>query len=147
MSDTYTCNVPFAIVKIVPVEIPALPSLPPPERDRYKGEPTIVYDPNWLVSPASNFTDDNLIVHGPAWMAYIPPIRLFIDLHEVGHFFYKTEEYCDEYAFVNFMRMGYNRSTAYYALAKVLKRSPQAVGRIKTIFQTIQKTTGEFSPE
>lgn len=143
----YQCNVPFSIVKIVPVEIPQLPSLPPAERDRYKGDPTIVYDPSWTVSPASNFTDQNIIVHGPEWMKQIPPIRLFIDLHEVGHFFYKTEEYCDMFAFVNFMRMGYNRSTAYYALSNVLKSSPQNVSRIKSIFKGIQKSTGEFSPE
>lgn len=146
-SDNYTTNVPVSVVKIVPVEIPPLPSLPPPERDRYRGEPRIVYEPTWTISPASNFTEENLIVHGPGWKKLIPPIRLFIDLHEVGHFFYKTEEYCDLYAFVNFMRMGFNRSTAYYALDKVLKRSPQAMNRIKTIFQTIAKSTGEFSPE
>lgn len=147
ISDTYSCNVPFAIVKIIPVEIPPLPSLPPPERDRYKGDPQFVYDPSWTVSPASNFTEEGLIIHGPEWMKLIPPIRLFIDLHEVGHFFYKTEEYCDLYAFVNFMRMGYNKSTAYYALSKVLKASPGQVARLKTIFSTITKTDGEFSPE
>jgi hypothetical protein len=145
--DNYTCNVPFSIVKIVPVEIPKIPTLPPAERDRYQGEPTIVYDPEWTHSPASNFTEENLIVHGPVWKAQIPPVRLFIDLHECGHFFYVTEEYCDMYALVNFLRMGYNRSTAYYALSKVLRRSPENLNRIKQLFVTIQQATGAFSPE
>ena len=145
--DTYSCSAPFEIVKIVPVEIPPMPSLPPPERNRYKGEPDIIYDPDWTESPASCFTDENVIIHGPAWAELIPPIRLFIDLHEVGHFFYKTEEYCDLFAFVNFMRMGYNRSTAYYSLSKVLRVSDQSIERIKSISKTIQKATGEFSAE
>lgn len=146
-SADYYCNVPFEVLKIVPVEIPDLPSLPPPERDRYSGEPEVVYDASWTVSPASNFTQDNRIIVGPAWKNLIPPIRLFILLHEGGHFFYATEEHCDLYAFVNFMRMGYNKSTAYYSLAKVLRKSPSMVQRIKILFNTIQKTDGAFSPE
>lgn len=147
VEDTYTCNVPFDIVKIVTVEIPALPQLPPPERDRYKGEPDIIYDENWTESVASCFTDENIIVHGPAWAALIPPIRIFIDLHEVGHMFYVTEEFCDLFAYVNFMRMGYNRSTAFFSLSKVLKQSEQSVNRIRSITDVIKKTTGEFSSE
>lgn len=145
--DTYFCSVPFEIIKIVPVEIPALPELPAAERNRYKGEPEIIFDPNWNESPASCFTDENVILHGPAWMELIPPIRIFIDLHEVGHFFYRTEEFCDLFAFVNFMRMGYNRSTAYYSLSKVLRVNDQSINRIKSIFKTIQTSTGSFSPE
>lgn len=146
-TDDYTCNVPCEIIKIVPVEIPDLPRLPPAERDRLKGEPDVVYDPSWTVSPASNFTNENTIVCGPAWAALIPPVRLFILLHEQGHFFYMTEEYCDLFAFVSFMRMGYNKSTAYYTLSKVLRKSPQTVARIKTLLQTIQTADGPFQPE
>jgi hypothetical protein len=144
---SYTFNCPFSLVKMVPIEVNYnLPVLPSPERDRLK-EPVIVYDPGWTISVASNFTEEGVIVHGPGWLALIKPIRLFIDLHEVGHFFYRTEQYCDLYALVNFLRMGYNRSTAFYALTKVLGRSPEAMDRIKSMFSTITKTTGEFSPE
>jgi hypothetical protein len=145
--DTYTTSVPVEILKIVGVEIPKLPELPAPERDRYQGEPEIIYDPNWTVSPASIFTDENLIVHGPLWKEQIPPIRLFIDLHEMGHCWYVTEQYCDLYAFVNFLRMGYNRSTAYYALSKVLKSNPANISRLRNILTNIQNTSGAFSPE
>jgi hypothetical protein len=143
----YDGNVPYEIVKIVDIEIPKLPVLPKANRDRLKREPTVIYDPNWTESTASNFTEDNIIIHGPNWKKLIPPIRLFIDLHEIGHYFYQEEENCDLYAFVNFLRMGYNRSTAYYALTSVLGRQPEAVNRIRTMFQNIQKTTGEFSPQ
>lgn len=145
--DTYTANVPVSVVKVTDIIVPDLPTLPPAERDRMQGEPEIIYDPTWTVSPASNFTEENVIIHGPAWKALIPPIRLFIDLHEIGHFFYRTEEYCDLYAYVNFMRMGYNRSTAFYSLSNVLRRNEQSMNRLKSIFSTIEKTTGEFSPE
>lgn len=146
-SGDYTCNTPCDVIKVVPVEIPKLPTLPPAERDRYKGDPEIIIDPNWTISPASNFTQDNVIVCGPKWMSLIPPVKLFILLHEGGHFFYATEEYCDLFAFVSFMRMGYNKSTAFYTLDKVLRKSPQTIDRIKTLMQTIQKTDGVFSPE
>lgn len=147
IAGEYTTNVDIEIVKIVDIEIAKnLPALPPPERDRVKN-PTIIYDPSWTHTPASNFTEDGIIVHGPGWMALTPPLRLFIDLHEVGHFYYATEEYCDLYAMVNFLRMGYNRSTAYYALSMVLKRTPQAMNRVKEMFAAIVSATGEFSPE
>lgn len=147
VSDEYESNVPIVIVKIVGIEIPELPLLPPPERDRYQGDPQIIYDPNWTESIASCFTDQNVIVHGPKWAALIPPVQLFIDLHEMGHFFYATEEYCDLYAFVNFLRMGYNRSTAFYTLQRVLKKTPQNGARLKYLFDNLLKSTGEFSPE
>lgn len=140
-------NVPVQVLKIVDVEIPDLPTLPPAERDRLKGEATIIYDPNWTDTPASNFTNEGIIVHGPGWKRLIPHVRFFIDLHEYGHFFYREEASCDLYAFVNFMRMGYNKSTAYYTLTKVLRRNPQSIDRIKKLFSTIVKSDGEFSPE
>ena len=146
--DAYTTSVPVEILKIVRAEIPQLPELPPAERDRHTGEePEIIYDPNWTVSPASIFTDDNIIVHGPQWKEQIPPIRLFIDLHEMGHCFYMEEYKCDLYAFVNFLRMGYNRSTAFYALSKVLHATPQNIARLKNILVNIQNVSGAFSPE
>lgn len=147
-SGNYLGNTDFEIVKIVPIEIPGiLPTLPPAERDRWTANPVIIYDENWTESPASNFTFDGVIMHGPAYAAMIKPIRIFIDLHEKGHYFYCTEEYCDLYALVNFLRMGYNRSTAYYALSKVLNRTSQGIARIDFLMKNIIQTTGEFSPQ
>src|SRR5882757_11215038 len=84
IEGAYTTNVPIDVVKMESIEIPTnLPVLPDPQRDRLKGDPTIVYDETWTGSPASNFTQDGLIIHGPAWKSLIPPMRLFIDLHEV----------------------------------------------------------------
>lgn len=144
----YATNVPVTITKIVSIEIPTnLPVLPTAQRDRLKGDPTVIYDPGWTTSPASNFTQENLIVHGPVWKGLIPPMRLFIDLHEVGHFFYLDEDKCDLYALVNFLRMGYNKSTAYYALSNILRRTPQAVDRMKKLFTAISKADGPFQPE
>lgn len=144
----YVGNTDLDIVKIVPIEIPDdLPVLPPAERDRWTLNPVIIYDENWTESPASNFTLDGVIMHGPAYAAMIRPIRIFIDLHEKGHYFYCTEEYCDLYAFVNFIRMGYNRSTAYYALSKVLHRTSQGIARMNAMMRSIIQTTGDFSPE
>lgn len=143
----FTGNTDFRVEKISPIEIPPfLPTLPPPERDRWIDNPEFIYDPEHTISPASNYTMDGVIVHGPAFMDFPRPIRVFIDLHELGHFFYCTEEYCDLYAFVNFLRMGYNRSTAYYALSDVLHRSSQGIDRVNKMMKSILDATGNFKP-
>jgi hypothetical protein len=139
----YEANHPFKIIKTTGIEIPGkLPTLPPAERSRYKGDPTVVIDEN-LDELARNYTNDNLIVFGKRWLALPFPLRLFIYLHEKWHFFYMTEEYCDLGALVDFLRMGYNRSTAFYALDHVLTDNAPNRHRIKQLFNNIQKTQKE----
>jgi hypothetical protein len=139
----YTMNHPVDIVKITGIEIPdRLPTLPPAERSRYKGEPEIIIDEN-LDDMARNYTNENIIVFGKRWLALPWPIRLFIMLHEKWHFFYMTEEYCDLGALVDFLRMGYNRSTAFYALDHFLTNNALNRHRIKQLFNNIQRTQKE----
>lgn len=121
-----------------------MPRLPPAERDRVKDE-VIKFNPNLTDSPARIFTEMTPAVIETSRGFYdLPdPIKLFLLLHEKGHQFYKTEKYCDLYAFVNYLRMGYNRSMAYYSLIKILRRTKENVDRIKKMFETISKSTGE----
>jgi hypothetical protein len=140
----YYFNVPVSIVKITGIEIPDnLPELPPAERNRYKGQPEIIIDEN-LDDMARNFTADNVIVLGKRWIN-LPswPVQLFIQLHEKWHAFYLTEEYCDMAAMIDFLRMGYNRSTAFYALDHFLTDTNVNRYRIKQLFNNIQKTQKE----
>lgn len=139
----YTFSHPVNIVKITGIEIPDnLPTLPPAERSRYKGDPEIIINPE-LDDMARNYTNDNVIVFGKRWLALPKPIQLFIYLHEKWHFFYMTEEYCDLGALVDFLRMGYNRSTAFYALDHFLTKNSLNRHRIKQLFNNIQKTQKE----
>lgn len=94
-------------------------------------------------TPARIYTDTGIIEVSTSFISFPPPVRLFLLLHETGHFLYVTEEYCDLWALINFLRMGYNRSTAYYTLDKILSRSPQNIDRIKFLLTQISVNTGQ----
>lgn len=141
--DTYTANVPFEVVKTTAVETPAkYPELPPAERARYQPV-KFVYNPDLTGTPARIYSAIGLIEHGPEYYKYPNPIRLFIDLHEEGHLFYATEEFCDVWALVNYLRMGYNRSMAYYTLYHILGKSEQNINRLKNLLDQIKITADE----
>lgn len=143
---SYLGNVPIEATKITPIQIPilSLPVLPPADRDRWTNDPQIVYNAA-LDSVARNFTDHAIIELGPKFYKLIRPMQEFILLHEKGHFFYSEEENADLFALVNFIRMGYNQSTAYYTLENVLKKSRQQVDRLKNMFNKINSFE-KFNP-
>lgn len=145
-TGTFNSDTPFTLVKRSDIDTPdTYPELPPAERDRWK-DPTFVYNPDLEDTPARIFTDTGVIEHGPSYYNYPPPVRLFLDLHESGHFLYKTEMYCDLWALINFLRMGYNRSTAYYTLDKVLSRTPENLDRIKFLLTQLTANGDQFQP-
>jgi len=157
----------FEVVKIVPIELPEhLPALPKYERKELK-DFIIVDNPQLKGSPARIFAKEGIIERGPVMKTLPKPVRVFVLLHEVGHFFYgvtegdieraktmskeegqayltrrrnESEMKCDQFALNHFLSMGYNRSTAYYALSKVLSTSPDNLERLKALFNNIQKT-------
>lgn len=136
----YTSPTPFEAYKSTSLVTPfLLPALPKADRDRWKPV-TVRYNSALTDTPAAIYTDTGLIETGPNFYTYPAPIRLFLLLHEVGHLFYSDEDNCDLYALVNYLRMGYNRSMAYYALANILRRTPANIERLKSIFNSIQKT-------
>lgn len=110
--------------------------LPKQERHREK-EVTIRHNPNQTGSPAIIYTDEGIIVTGTKFLDLPIPMRIFVLLHEKGHFKYSTEKYCDLYAFVEFVKMGYNPSTAIYCLSDVLRQSPMKDERVYSLFQTM----------
>lgn len=133
------------VSKVVPIEIPDnLPSLPPAQRDRLK-DVFFTYDET-LQYTASIDTISGNIIHGPKWKSLIKPLQIFIDEHEKGHFFYEDEEKCDLYALVNFVRMGYNESMAYFCLANVIKRSAEQMQRVRELFSKINSFAPDFQP-
>ena len=141
--DAYTGSVPFEVVKTTAIETPArYPELPPAERNRYKPV-TFIFDPSLTGTPARIYSNTGIVVHGPTYYNYPKPIRLFIDLHEEGHLFYATEEYCDVWALVNYLRMGYNRSMAYYTLYHILGKTEANVNRLKFLLEQIKVTADE----
>lgn len=144
----YFTDTPIEIVKIVPIEIPDFvrnPVLPKPTRDRVK-DVFFTYNPS-LDTVARIHTDTGQIEHGPRYKELIRPMKVFIDEHEKAHMFYLDEDDCDMLALVNFIRLGWNESTAYYTLSRVLRRSPQQMERVKSIYYAICKNISpNFNP-
>jgi hypothetical protein len=136
----YIGNVPFEVVKTDTIEIPKrFPRLPDADRDRWKSV-KLVHNPAMkTTTPIRIYTDSGIIEASDKFFNLIRPVRIFLFLHEKGHLFYSKEEDCDMYALVNFLRMGYNQSTAYYTLRNVLSRTDENIKRLKTIFNNIQK--------
>lgn len=160
-------NADFKIVKVVDIEIPDnLPALPPFERDAIK-DFVIVDNPELTGSPARVFTKQGRIEKGSDFYKLPKPVRVFVLLHEVGHFFYgitdavineankmsetdgreyirkkrnDSEIKCDLFALIRFLKMGYNRSTAFYSLKTVLSRSQDNVKRVKELLNNIEQT-------
>lgn len=138
----YVTNVPVDVVKIGEIEIPEhMPTLPPANRDRWQ-DVKYVYNPNMdkvTTTPIRIYSTHGIVEYGNRFLSYITPIQIFLKLHEDGHMFYVEEDSCDMFALVNFIRMGYNQSTAYYALKCILSRTPQNIDRLKSLFNNIQK--------
>ena len=89
-------------------------------------------------SPARIFTEVGRIELGKKFYQYTPQIRLFILLHELGHFFYKTEHKTDLFALYYYLLMGYNKSQALYALTKVLHPNQNNKQRILKLYNILK---------
>lgn len=121
-------------------------SLPQPERVRKFGINDIHYDNN-SNSPARIYSALGVIVLNPKFDTYANEIKLFILLHEVGHFYYKTEWKCDMYAAYHFINtFNCNPTQAFESLAGVLHDTkpdgtPHEINndRIKRIYNLLSK--------
>lgn len=139
VEGVYTSTNDFEIVKRVSIEIPDLSfDLPPFERNRIK-DFVIVKNPTLYNTPARVFTHEGVVEKSADFDKYPQPMRVFFLLHEVGHFYYKTESYCDLFALTHYLQMGYNMSTAMYCLTNVLRRTPANMDRVMFIYNNLFK--------
>lgn len=96
-------------------------------------------------SPALVFAKQGRVIIDKEKFAKMPPpVRLFVLLHEMGHRHYTTEHYCDIFALKKFLEMGFNPSTAFLSLSRILdtkegKRGTANTARIKQLFELIKK--------
>ena len=133
----YRFSEPCIVNKIVPIEIkPFGVDLPPIDRDRAQSV-KVVYNPDLKNTPARIFSKKGIIEVGPRFKTFPFPTRLFILCHEVGHLFYSQEEDADLYACKIFLENGYNKSSAFYALSRVLKINLRNKNRILKIFKHV----------
>lgn len=138
----YETNVPVKIVKEVDIEIPSrFPKLPPANRDRWQPVKQ-VYNKDLdriTTTPIRIYSEIGVVEYGDRYLSYTKPVQKFLYFHELGHMFYREEENCDMYALINFIRAGYNQSTAFYLMEHILHRTPQKIDRMRALFNNIQK--------
>lgn len=130
-----------ANIKRVPLEIVREVRnirLPKQERNREKNY-FIRHDNNEVDSPALIYTETGEIITGRKFNNLSIPMKIFILLHEIGHFKYQTEKYCDLYATVEFIKMGYNPSTAIYCLTDELRHNINNDERINYVYNELFK--------
>lgn len=112
--------------------------LPLPDRDKVFKVNKIVFDDS-KPSPARIFTDVGIICVNRKFLSYPVEVRLFILLHEIGHFYYTEEYKCDTYAAYHFLEWGCNPSQAFESLAGVLHDNATNDKRIDNIFNLLKK--------
>lgn len=113
-------------------------SLPEREKNIPHKPIKLKYNPDLKHSPARIDVNTGEIQYGDYYLTLPILWQEFILLHEIGHHFYKTEEYCDLYALKNYIENYGNPSQAFYSLAKVFKRPEFQKSRISNIYSKIK---------
>lgn len=127
------------IVKIGPLQIVEKNiALPIADRNKTEGIKNVYFD-NESNSPARIQTDKQIILVNKQFFNYPIEVRIFILLHEVGHFYYSEEWACDTYAAHHFLKMGYNPSQAFESLAGILHPNQRNDDRIENIYNLLKK--------
>ena len=98
-----------------------------------------VYNPTLNDTPARIDVNTGIIETGPRFNKLPTLVKDFIILHEIGHHYYFTETYCDQYALKNYIENYGNPSQALYSLTKVFKYPEYQIERILNIFNNIKK--------
>lgn len=98
----------------------------------------IIYNPNITSTPACVNVKTGIIYINDKFKSFPIYAQKFIIQHELGHRFYKTEQFCDIYATYKMLQKGYNQSSCVQALRNTLKRSSLATDRIETVFGALK---------
>lgn len=113
------------------------------EMPNFERTPTVTeitsykYIPNWH-SPASINTATGLMLFNEYFKTLSYAKRWFIKNHEKGHFFYKTEKYCDLYATKALLQSGFGLSQCLEVLRNTLKDSPQKEERYDYVLKKLK---------
>lgn len=80
----------------------------------------------------------NLIVIGSDVLSMPTPEICCIFFHELGHYYYSTEEFCDYYAIYCMIKLGFNPSQ-FVAFVKVLGNTDYSIFRKNFAYRQAQK--------
>lgn len=115
--------------------------LPPIEKETPTAKVVAIFNPTLTGTPARIDVKQNPIrlEYSKEFLTYPKPIQDFILLHELGHHYYKTERYADQYALYHYINYQYgNPSQAFYALVNIFKNPEYQQERIKSILDKIK---------
>lgn len=112
--------------------------LPAPDRNKKMGVKAVHFD-NSSNSPARIYTDKQIICINSRFLKMPIEVRMFILLHEAGHFLYAEEWKCDTFAAYHFLKMGFNPSQAFESLSGVLHPGEKNDQRIDHIYNLLSK--------
>lgn len=97
------------------------PIFPKKERDyTHKRLTRIIRVNNWANVASIYFYDDEAEIIADETVFTNEPIKKAILYHEIAHYYYTTEHYCDVYAFELMLTEGYNPSQIYAAFDSTL---------------------------
>jgi hypothetical protein len=114
-----------------------LPQLPPKERNKkVPNTLQIVYGNN--PHKASIYFDLNKIFIDNSIKNLSKPQKRHIILHEIAHYYYKTEQYCDLWAAREMLKAGYNPSQVFFSVYGTLSNSPDSVNRKEFILENCE---------
>lgn len=65
--------------------------------------------------------------------------QVFIEAHELGHFFYDTEKYCDLVASLSLLQNGYGKSQCLEVLRTMLTSSPEKTERYNFVLSHLKQ--------
>lgn len=94
----------------------------------------------WMENPnkCSILLNTGLIVCSPYIKSKSRAEQMFIIYHELGHYLYKTEKYCDLYATKRMIEEGFNPSQCVFSVNGCLTQD-KSVDRKENVFNFAQK--------
>lgn len=137
----YTVEAGKISKRVNPVEFNKLP-LPKPER--YKRDNPEHFEIVFTDNPNKCTVDwtSKQIIYDNQFKQSELPIITFIYFHEIGHRFYKTEQYCDNYAYNRMLDAGYNPSQIAIPFVEIL--SDRAINRKFNLVTNVLKDHFDF---
>lgn len=96
----------------------------------------VIYTAN--PNKASILRDDACIILDHSIKNLSKPQRVHIRLHEIAHYHYKTEKYCDLWAARKMLILGYNPSQVFFSVHGELSNSDSALERKEYILQACE---------
>jgi hypothetical protein len=97
------------------------------------------YVPDWH-SPASINCKTGQMIYNSKFKSYSIAKQLFIVAHEKGHFYYNTEKFCDLFATVSILKLGFGLSQCLEVLRNTLNEGVQKKERYDYVYKMIKNS-------